>query len=79
MSLVYFLLIGLAAGWIATRLMDSPVGLLGSLVVGVIGAFIGGHLFAWLDIPAGGLLGTLAMATAGALVLLFVVRLLKRA
>jgi len=79
MALLYFLVIGLAAGWIAAKLMDSPVGLLGSLIVGIIGAFIGGQLFSWLGIQAGGLNGGLVAATAGAIVLLFVVRLLKRA
>ena len=44
-DLAMFLLIGLAAGWLATRIMKSGGGLVQSLLVGVIGALIGGFLF----------------------------------
>jgi uncharacterized membrane protein YeaQ/YmgE (transglycosylase-associated protein family) len=55
-------------------------GLIGDLVVGVIGAFLGGWLFSTLGASAGGgLLGGIIVATVGAIVLLFIVRLVKRA
>jgi uncharacterized membrane protein YeaQ/YmgE (transglycosylase-associated protein family) len=54
-------------------------GLVGDLVIGVVGAFIGGWIFGALGIFAGGLIGTLIMATIGAIVLLFLIRLIKRA
>ncbi len=80
MNLVLFLLIGLAAGWLAGKIMKGRgFGLVGNLIVGVIGAFIGGYLFDLLDITMGGLVGELAMAVVGALVLLFIVGLVKRA
>jgi uncharacterized membrane protein YeaQ/YmgE (transglycosylase-associated protein family) len=80
MDLLGFLLIGLIAGWIATNLMrGSGLGLGGNLVVGVIGAFIGGFLFRLLGFAAVGLLGTLITATVGAMVLLYVVQVLKKA
>ena len=45
-DLIYFLLIGMAAGWLAGKLMEGrSFGLLGNLVVGVIGAILGGFLF----------------------------------
>jgi uncharacterized membrane protein YeaQ/YmgE (transglycosylase-associated protein family) len=78
-GLIAFLIIGAVAGWIAGKLMrGGGFGLIGNIVVGVIGAFIGGYLFNALGIAAGGLVGAIAMATVGALVLLFIVGLLKR-
>jgi uncharacterized membrane protein YeaQ/YmgE (transglycosylase-associated protein family) len=80
MHLLWFLLIGIAAGWLAGQLMKGGgYGLFGDLVIGVIGAFIGGWLLAAVGIFAGGLIGSLITATIGAIVLLFVVRLIKRA
>jgi uncharacterized membrane protein YeaQ/YmgE (transglycosylase-associated protein family) len=54
-------------------------GLIGDLVLGVVGAFVGGWLFGALGIGGGGLIWSLITATAGAVVLLFLVRLIKRA
>jgi uncharacterized membrane protein YeaQ/YmgE (transglycosylase-associated protein family) len=79
-NLVVFLLIGVAAGWLAGRVMKGGgFGLFGDMVVGVIGAFLGGWLFGLLGITAGGLLGMLVTAFVGAVVLLFLIRLVKRA
>lgn len=79
MELIWFVLIGLIAGWLAGEIMKgSGFGLLGNLVVGVIGALIGGFLFRILGITAGGLLGQLIVATIGAIVLLFVVGWLRK-
>lgn len=76
MNLLYILLIGLVAGWLAgTILKGGGFGLIGDVVVGVIGALLGGFLFGLLGIYAGGLLGALLMATVGAIVLLLVIRL----
>jgi uncharacterized membrane protein YeaQ/YmgE (transglycosylase-associated protein family) len=55
-------------------------GVVGDLVVGVVGAFLGGWLFSTLSASAdGGLLGSIIVATVGAVVLLFIVCLIKRA
>jgi uncharacterized membrane protein YeaQ/YmgE (transglycosylase-associated protein family) len=54
-------------------------GLLGDLVVGIVGAVLGGFLFGLLGISSGGLIGSLITATVGAIVLIFLVRLIKRA
>ncbi len=79
MHIVYFLLIGLVAGWLAGQIMKfKGLGLFGSLVVGCIGAFIGGFLFGELGIYAHGLIGSLVGALVGALVLLWVIGLLKK-
>ena len=81
MSFLWFLIVGLVAGWLAGMLVKGGgFGLIGDLVVGVIGAFLGGWLFSTLGASAGGgLLGSTIVATVGAIVLLFIVRLVKRA
>ena len=81
MSLLWFLVVGLVAGWLAGVLVKGGgFGVIGDLVVGVIGAFLGGWLFSTLGASAGGgLLGSIIVATIGAVVLLFIVRLIKRA
>jgi uncharacterized membrane protein YeaQ/YmgE (transglycosylase-associated protein family) len=78
-NLIIFLLVGVAAGWLAGRIMKGGgFGLFGDMIVGVIGAFLGGWLFGLLGISAGGLLGLLVTAFVGAVVLLFLIRLVKR-
>ncbi len=76
--LVYFLLIGLAAGWIAGQVTKGKsFGLVGDLIVGVIGSLLGGILFSILGLGATGLLGSLVTATVGAVVFLYILRALK--
>ncbi len=77
-SLLYFLLIGLAAGWLAGRIArGAGFGLVGNLIVGVIGALLGGWIFGLLGIGGYGLIGSLAAALVGALLLLFLLRFIK--
>lgn len=79
-ALIWFLLIGLCAGWLAGKIMKGGgFGLVGDLIVGVIGAFLGAWVFGLLGIGAGGLLGALVTATVGAMLLLFLIRLIKKA
>ncbi|MGB8144070.1 MAG: GlsB/YeaQ/YmgE family stress response membrane protein [Chromatiaceae bacterium] len=79
-SLLIFLAIGAVAGWLAGVLMSGGgFGLLGDMVVGIIGALIGGFLFGALGISVGGLVGAIVTATVGAVVLIFILRLIKRA
>jgi len=78
-SFLYFILIGLAAGWLAGIIMKSPEGgLLRNLIVGTIGALLGGFLSQLVGIHASGLLGSLLVATAGAVVLILLLRVLIR-
>ena len=75
MDWIWFLLIGLAAGWLAGQIMKGGgFGLLGDLIIGVIGELLGGFLFGLLHISAGGLIGELVTATVGAIVLLLLLR-----
>lgn len=80
MHILWFLLIGLAAGWLAGVIMKGGgYGLVGDLVIGVVGALLGGFLFRLLGIAAGGLLGALVTALVGAIVLIALLRVIKRA
>jgi uncharacterized membrane protein YeaQ/YmgE (transglycosylase-associated protein family) len=80
-SLIVILVIGLIAGWLAGKLMKgSGFGIIGDIIVGVIGAFIGGWLWGLLHLPSLGpwWLTAIVSATVGAVILLFVLRLVKR-
>ena len=82
MEIIYFLIIGAIAGWLAGLIMrGGGFGLLGNIVVGIIGAVVGGYLLAWLNIDIGLAppWGGLVTAVLGAVVLLFIVGLIKRA
>ena len=81
MQFVWFILIGLVAGWLAGLLVKGGgFGVVGDIVVGVIGALLGGFLFSSLGVSSGGsLVGAIIVATIGAIVLIFLLRLIKRA
>jgi uncharacterized membrane protein YeaQ/YmgE (transglycosylase-associated protein family) len=81
MEFFWFILIGLAAGWVAGQLMKGGgFGVVGDIIVGVIGALLGGVLFRTLGVfPGAGLFGSLIVAAIGAVVLLFLLHLIKKA
>jgi len=75
MEIVWFLLIGLVAGWFASLITKREgKGIISYLIIGVIGALLGGCLFRLLHLVAYGLVGDLVTATVGAVILLFVLR-----
>ncbi|CDX20212.1 conserved membrane hypothetical protein [Mesorhizobium sp. ORS 3324] len=80
-SLLVFIIIGAIAGWLAGLIVSGfGFGLIGNIVVGIIGAFIAGWLFPRLGFAiGGGILASIIHATIGAIILLLVVRVLKRA
>ena len=81
MNFIWFILIGLVAGAIAGRVVEgSGFGIVGDIVIGIIGALLGGFLFSTFGVSTGGgLIGSLVVATIGAIVLLYGIRLIKRA
>ncbi len=81
MGLLWFLLIGLIAGWLAGMLVKGGgFGVVGDMVVGVLGALLGGVLFTKLGVSSGGgMIGSIIVATIGAIILIFILRLVKRA
>ncbi len=77
-GILSWLIIGLLAGWLAGKITKGKgFGLLGNLVVGVIGAMIGGFIFRFVGLSAYGTCGSLIMATVGALILLYAVRIIQ--
>jgi len=79
-GLIWFLLIGLIAGWLAGQFMrGGGYGVVGDMIVGVIGALIGGWLFGMLGIGAGGFIGSIITAFVGAVILIALLRLIRRA
>lgn len=81
MDFLWFLLVGLIAGWLAGVLVKGGgFGVIGDMIVGIIGALLGGWLFGALGLSAGGgMLGSIIVATIGAVILIFLLRLIKRA
>jgi len=79
-SLLYIVLIGLAAGVLASIVIPTNAGLLGAIVIGVIGAAIGSWLFPSLGarISHNPTVATIITSTVGAILLLFVLRLIRR-
>ena len=79
MNFVWFILIGIAAGWLAGQIMKSgSSNLITDLIVGVIGAILGGFLFGVLGLSASGLIGSLVTSTVGAIVLIAGLRAIKK-
>jgi len=79
-ALMILLAIGAIAGWLAGKLMrGGGFGLLGNIAIGIIGAAIGTFVFGLLGITASGFIGEIITATAGAVLLLFLVDLIKKA
>ncbi len=81
MSLLWFLLVGLIAGWLAGMLVKGGgFGVVGDMVVGVLGALLGGFLFTKFGVSSGGgMIGSIIVATIGAIILIFILRIIKRA
>jgi uncharacterized membrane protein YeaQ/YmgE (transglycosylase-associated protein family) len=79
LKLISFLLIGLTAGWLAGLLSKGrSFGLTGNLVIGVLGALLGGFILNFVGFSRHGLAAALITAVFGALVLLWLLRTLKK-
>jgi uncharacterized membrane protein YeaQ/YmgE (transglycosylase-associated protein family) len=79
MDLLTWVIVGLIAGVLASIVAGPGFGIVGDIVIGVCGAFVGGWIFRQLGVhtPFSGLAGTIFVAFIGAVVLLFLVRLLR--
>lgn len=80
-ALITIILIGAIAGWLAGQIRDGyGFGFVGNIIVGIVGSFLGSWIFTKLGIfVGGGILGTIFVAVIGALVLLFLIGLIRRA
>ena len=79
--IVWVILVGLIAGWLAGKIMKrSGYGTLGDIVLGVLGGIVGGWLVRLVGFaPGGGLIPSIVTATIGAVVLIAVARAIKKA
>lgn len=81
MDLLTWIIVGLVAGVLASLVMGGTgFGIIGDIIIGIVGAFVGGWLFRSLGVtsPMGGLAGVIFVAFIGAMVLIFVLRLIRR-
>ncbi|HEY3233657.1 MAG TPA: GlsB/YeaQ/YmgE family stress response membrane protein [Polyangiaceae bacterium] len=80
-SLLVWVVVGLIGGWLASAVVGGGYGIIGDIIVGVVGAFIGSRLFSalHLHVPFGGLPGKVLVAFVGAIALLLLLRLVRRA
>ena len=79
-SIIVILVIGLIAGWLAGKIMGGGFGIIGDIIIGIIGAFIGTWLWGVLHLPmiANFWVSAIVISTVGACILLFIIRLIKR-
>jgi uncharacterized membrane protein YeaQ/YmgE (transglycosylase-associated protein family) len=73
-----WIVIGIVAGFIAEKVMKRNHGLLTNLIVGLVGAVLGGFIAGMLGLGGGSFLWSLLVATAGAILLLFLLSLVQR-
>lgn len=79
MQLLWFLLIGFIAGWLASQVIKGrDLGAFGNTALGVAGAYLGNWMFGLLGLHFGGVLGTLLAAFSGAVLLLLLLGLLGK-
>ena len=78
MYFIWYLLLGLAAGWIANLIVKGgSSGLLVNLIVGLVGGVLGGWLFSLIGLVPVGTLGSLVTAVIGSIALLWIAALLS--
>lgn len=79
MNILAILIVGLVAGFLADKVVKNSFGLIGDILIGIAGSFIGTWLFSTLDVSVGtGLLSEILIAFIGAVVLLLVINLFRR-
>ena len=79
-AILWWIVVGLIAGVLASLVVGGiGYGILGDIVVGIVGAFVGGWLFNAFGLasPTGGMAGTIIVAFIGAIVLIFIIRLIR--
>jgi uncharacterized membrane protein YeaQ/YmgE (transglycosylase-associated protein family) len=79
-TFLIWIAVGLIAGWLASAVVGGGYGVVGDIVVGIVGSFLGGLIFRGLhiDLPFRGMAATIIVAFVGAVLLLLLLRLLRR-
>jgi uncharacterized membrane protein YeaQ/YmgE (transglycosylase-associated protein family) len=79
-TLLIWLIVGAVAGWLAGQIVKGHgFGLAGNIVVGIVGAFLAGWLLPGLGLGLSGIVGSIVYAAIGAIILLLLIGLIKRA
>jgi uncharacterized membrane protein YeaQ/YmgE (transglycosylase-associated protein family) len=81
MGLLYWIIVGLIAGWLAGQVMrGGGYGVVADIILGILGGIIGGWVFGSLGVwPTAGMLGSIIVAFIGAVILVAITRVLRRA
>ena len=80
MGFIYWIVVGLIAGWLAGKVMKGGgYGVLVDIILGIVGGIVGGWVFGLLGIWPGGIIGSIIVAFVGAVILVWLTRLLKKA
>ncbi len=81
MNFLEWIIVGMIAGWLAGLVMrGGGYGVLVDIILGILGGLLGGWLFGMMGIwPAGGVIGSLIVAFVGAVILVAITRVIKRA
>ena len=78
-SFIILAVVGLVAGYLAGLIWKGAgFGLVGNLVIGILGAIFGGWLFGFLGIGIGGIIGQIVAGLVGALIILWIISLVKK-
>ena len=79
-TFLVWLVVGLIAGWLASKVVGGSLGVAGDIVIGIVGSFLGGLIFrtAHIGTPFRGVVATIFVAFVGAVALLLVLRLIRR-
>jgi uncharacterized membrane protein YeaQ/YmgE (transglycosylase-associated protein family) len=79
-GIIWWIVVGLIAGWLAGQVMKGGgYGVLADIVLGILGGIFGGWLFGQMGIGAGSTIGSIVVAFVGAVIVVGITRLLKRA
>ncbi|HEV1994168.1 MAG TPA: GlsB/YeaQ/YmgE family stress response membrane protein [Candidatus Acidoferrum sp.] len=80
MWLIYRIVIGLIAGWLSGKVMKGGgYGVVVDIILGILGGVVGGFVFDLLELHAGGPIGSIIVAFVGAVILVWITRLVKKA
>lgn len=77
-TVLWWLVVGLIAGFLASLVMRGGYGIVGDIIIGLVGAFIGGFLASLVGLGSSGLIGTIIIAFIGACILIAILRLVSR-
>ncbi len=78
-DLLYAVIVGLIAGWLAGQVMKGGgYGILVDIILGILGGIVGSWVFGLLGLHAGGLIGRIVVSFVGAVILVWITRLVKK-